>query len=115
MPDTLHRMKLARAAARLNTQSGHAELPPLIFLTDDERTPDPEALALRAADADQVRAALERLPPEHREILALREFEECSYKEIASVTGLKIGTVMSRLARARERLQQELMGAEASP
>ena len=42
----------------------------------DERTPDPEALALRAADADQVRAALERLPPEHREILALREFEE---------------------------------------
>ena len=81
----------------------------------DERTPDPEALALRAADADQVRAALERLPPEHREILALREFEECSYKEIASVTGLKIGTVMSRLARARERLQQELIGAEASP
>ena len=41
MPDTLHRMKLARAAARLNTQSGHTELPPLIFLTDDERTLDP--------------------------------------------------------------------------
>lgn len=41
MPDTLHRTKLARAAARLNAQSGHTELPPLIFLTDDERTPDP--------------------------------------------------------------------------
>lgn len=41
MPDTLHRMRLARAAARLNAQSGHTELPPLIFLTDDERTPDP--------------------------------------------------------------------------
>lgn len=41
MPDTLHRTKLARAATRLNAQSGHAELPPLIFLTDDERIPDP--------------------------------------------------------------------------
>lgn len=41
MPDTLHRMRLARAAARLNAQSGHTELPSLIFLTDDERTPDP--------------------------------------------------------------------------
>lgn len=41
MPDTLDRTMLARAAARLNAQSGHAELPSLIFLTDDARTPDP--------------------------------------------------------------------------
>jgi RNA polymerase sigma-70 factor (ECF subfamily) len=81
----------------------------------DEYMPDPETLLSRASDAASVRAALERLPAEHREILVLREFEECSYKEIASVTGLKIGTVMSRLARARERLQRELSGAEASP
>ncbi|HJU09139.1 MAG TPA: sigma-70 family RNA polymerase sigma factor [Rhodanobacteraceae bacterium] len=81
----------------------------------DERTPDPEALALRSSDAKQVRAALERLPSEYREVLALREFEECSYKEIASITGLKIGTVMSRLARARERLAAELTGAEVTP
>ncbi|MGH8212679.1 MAG: sigma-70 family RNA polymerase sigma factor [Rhodanobacteraceae bacterium] len=80
----------------------------------DEHTPGPEALLLRSADAEQVRAALERLPGEYREILVLREFEECSYKEIASVTGLKIGTVMSRLARARERLQRELASVEAS-
>ena len=58
--------------------------------------------------------ALERLPAEYREVLALREFEECSYKEIASITQLKIGTVMSRLARARERLAAALV-AEASP
>jgi thiamine-phosphate pyrophosphorylase len=43
VPDTLHRTRLARAAERLNAQSGHRELPPLIFLTDDERTPDPLA------------------------------------------------------------------------
>jgi RNA polymerase sigma-70 factor (ECF subfamily) len=79
----------------------------------DENTPDPEALLLRVADARQLRAALEALPPEHREILVLREFEECSYKEIAAITQLKIGTVMSRLARARERLQR-VLGAEAS-
>ena len=77
----------------------------------DEHTPDPETLLSRASDAASVRAALERLPAEYREILALREFEECSYKEIASITRLKIGTVMSRLARARERLQRELTGA----
>ena len=81
----------------------------------DEHTPDPEALLSRASDAAQVRAALERLPSEYREVLALREFEECSYKEIASITGLKIGTVMSRLARARERLANELTGEETSP
>jgi RNA polymerase sigma-70 factor, ECF subfamily len=76
----------------------------------DEHAPDPEILLSRLADAAQLRAALERLPEEYREILVLREFEECSYKQIASVTGLKIGTVMSRLARARGRLQRELTG-----
>ena len=81
----------------------------------DEHASDPEAMLLRAADSGQVRAALERLPADYREVLVLREFEECSYKEIAAVTGLKIGTVMSRLARARERLHRELTSAEASP
>jgi len=47
-------------------------------------------------------------------VLVLRELEECSYKEIASITNLKIGTVMSRLARARERLQRELTGKEVA-
>ena len=74
----------------------------------DEHTPDPETLLSRAADAASVRTALERLPAEYREVLALRELEECSYKEIASIMNLKIGTVMSRLARARARLEREL-------
>lgn len=73
---------------------------------------DPQAVLLRAADAQALRDALERLPPEYREVLVLRELEECSYKQIASITQLKIGTVMSRLARARERLARELAGAE---
>jgi RNA polymerase sigma-70 factor, ECF subfamily len=51
-----------------------------------------------------VRNAVEQLPPDFREVLVLREFEEMSYKEIASVIGVPIGTVMSRLARARDRL-----------
>jgi RNA polymerase sigma factor (sigma-70 family) len=52
---------------------------------------------------------LERLPPALREVIVLREIENCSYKEIATITELKIGTVMSRLARARERLISELV------
>lgn len=77
---------------------------------------DPQAVLLREADAQGLRAALERLPPEFREVLVLRELEGCSYKEIAAITNLKIGTVMSRLARARERLERELrMAAGARP
>lgn len=75
---------------------------------------EPQSALLRAADAQTVRDALERLPPEFREVLVLRELEECSYKEIASITNLKIGTVMSRLARARVRLQRELGGREVA-
>lgn len=69
----------------------------------------PEALALLAIDVGSLRAAIERLPPPWREAIVLRELEECSYKEIAAITGQKIGTVMSRLARARERLKFELI------
>ncbi len=74
--------------------------------SDDDATP--ESLLLRDADAEQLRHAIERLPVEFREVLVLREFEDCSYKEIAEITGLKMGTVMSRLARARERLARHL-------
>lgn len=73
---------------------------------DDDATP--ESQFLRNADAQQLRQAIELLPLEFREVLVLREFEECSYKDIAEITGLKMGTVMSRLARARERLASHL-------
>ena len=59
----------------------------------------------RAQDRQMVRAAIEQLPPEFREAIALRELEGASYKEIADIVGVPIGTVMSRLARARRQLQ----------
>ena len=58
-----------------------------------------------AQDQRTVRAAIEQLPPEFREAITLRELEGYSYKEIADIAGVPIGTVMSRLARARRQLQ----------
>lgn len=69
---------------------------------------DPEKLLLRAADQRLVEAALLELPVEAREILVLRELEELSYKEIAQVIGVPLGTVMSRLSRARVLLRQRI-------
>ncbi|MBE1160037.1 sigma-70 family RNA polymerase sigma factor [Dyella sp. 7MK23] len=73
-----------------------------------DEQPGPEAQTLLALDVGSLQRALENLPHPLREAIVLRELEECSYKEIASITGQKIGTVMSRLARARERLRLEL-------
>lgn len=58
----------------------------------------------RREDADRVRAAIATLPEALREVVVLREIEELSYRDIAAIVGVPIGTVMSRLARARERL-----------
>src|ERR1700731_1550104 len=62
---------------------------------------DPEVQALAAADKETVNHALEELPHVFREALVLREMEGMSYREIADVTSVSLGTVMSRLARAR--------------
>ncbi|AFI66028.1 RNA polymerase sigma factor [Burkholderia pseudomallei] len=75
---------------------------------------DPLALLLRSEDAHRVNAALAKLPPEYREVLVLREMEDMSYREIAAIADLPVGTVMSRLARARRRLAATLGGAPAS-
>ncbi len=72
--------------------------------------PDPEQNAVASDRRRQVAAALAALPDEAREILVLREIEELSYKHIAAALDLPIGTVMSRLARAREKLAAELRG-----
>lgn len=71
---------------------------------------NPEALLLANVDVSALRAALEELPMEFRETIILRELEGLSYKEISAVTSTPMGTVMSRLARARTRLQQLLGG-----
>lgn len=75
---------------------------------------EPPTMAIRAADAEQLRRAIEDLPPEFREAFVLRELQGLSYKEIAQVAGVPIGTVMSRLARARRRLQ-ELLAPSMEP
>jgi len=67
---------------------------------------DPEGALLRSRESRQVRALIAALPVELRETLVLREFEEFSYKEIAEATQTPIGTVMSRLWRARQLLAQ---------
>ena len=69
-----------------------------------------EILSSKFADADAVRHAIETLPVEFREIVVLREMEGFSYKEIADLADVPIGTVMSRLARARRLLQKKLAG-----
>ena len=69
---------------------------------------DPEAALLRERDRKQVHELIEALPVELREPLVLRELEELSYKEIADIAGIPIGTVMSRLWRARQSLARAL-------
>ena len=71
---------------------------------------NPEEVMLQNRNRTLVREALERIPMNFREVLILREFEGMSYKEIAEITGMPAGTVMSSLSRARERLRQVLMG-----
>jgi RNA polymerase sigma-70 factor (ECF subfamily) len=83
---------------------------------DDEENPvtepvanhDPESLLFARADQEEIRRALEQLPVPHREILLLCDVEEMSYKEIAELAGIPIGTVMSRLSRARSSMRSLL-------
>jgi RNA polymerase sigma factor (sigma-70 family) len=69
----------------------------------------PETAVIRQSEIDEVRAMIRRLPEPFRETLVLRELEELSYKQIAEVTGVPVGTVMSRLARARQMLSADLL------
>lgn len=73
---------------------------------------DPEAQMIQQQTVEQVQRALETLPTDFREVLVLRELEGLAYKEIATVVGIPLGTVMSRLARARERLADVLLASE---
>ncbi len=69
---------------------------------------DPQELLVEKIDKKNLQTAIQNLPEEFREVIVLCEFEGLSYKEISEVTGAPIGTVMSRLARARERLREAL-------
>jgi RNA polymerase sigma-70 factor (ECF subfamily) len=71
----------------------------------------PEDLAARASDARWLRGCIDALPRDYREVIVLRELEELSYKEISAIVDIPIGTVMSRLARGRDLLQQRMLFA----
>jgi RNA polymerase sigma factor (sigma-70 family) len=68
------------------------------------RIETPEEIALFKADADEVQKALAQLPPQFREIIVLREISQMNYRDIAEITNVPIGTVMSRLSRGRQLL-----------
>jgi RNA polymerase sigma-70 factor (ECF subfamily) len=93
----------AGAAARLHAvpDAALSEQDQQVFDNTADSGPDPEQALIDRQSADEVRQLLNSLPEPFREALVLREFEELSYKEIAEVTGVAMGTVMSRLARAR--------------
>lgn len=76
--------------------------------SDPHESTGPVVEAIKTEDRGLVRDALEKLPLEFREILVLRDLEGLSYNEIGAVTDLPLGTVMSRIARARERLKRLL-------
>ncbi len=99
--------------SRLSRSATVMESTPLDDPRDDrpDEALDPEALLLQRQAVGRVRMALEQLPPDFREVIVLRELEGLSYKEIASVVQVPIGTVMSRLARGRDRLLQVLKGS----
>jgi RNA polymerase sigma-70 factor (ECF subfamily) len=70
----------------------------------------PEHAVMREQELQALQSCIEALPAEYREVLVLRELEELSYKEISATAGVAMGTVMSRLNRARIRLENCLTG-----
>jgi RNA polymerase sigma factor (sigma-70 family) len=103
-----HRTAIAQTKRR-----GHVPLP-----EEDNASsmafegPDPEAVSVNAGESRKLEAAIASLPEEFRETLILREMEELSYREIADAVGVPIGTVMSRLARARAMLREKWLGSD---
>jgi RNA polymerase sigma-70 factor (ECF subfamily) len=92
--------------AEHDLQDGHAMI---------DSAPDPESALIRPDEQGVLGRLMSSLPDEHREVLVLREIEEMSYRQIAAVTNVALGTVMSRLARARAALKdrwlEEVEGA----
>ncbi len=74
--------------------------------TNGDESSNPEPLMLRGAEIRRVEEALSQLPVRFREVLVLREIEGLSYKQISDVMGVTMGTVMSRLSRARDRFRE---------
>ena len=76
---------------------------------------DPHAAFVSDLEREQVRHAIQQLPVEFREVILLREYEELSYEEMAAMLQCPVGTVMSRLARARSKLRDLLLPTAVAP
>jgi RNA polymerase sigma-70 factor (ECF subfamily) len=95
------------AYTMMSRRQGHQEMPEDLAIVDEAAVDPATQLAVKA-DAEGVQRAMEKLPAIYREVLVLREMEGLSYKEIADVTGATMGTVMSRISRARRQLEMML-------
>jgi RNA polymerase sigma-70 factor (ECF subfamily) len=83
-------------------------------LAQGRTAPDPADILIRRHDKARVNAAIQALSPLHKEVIVLRELEELDYGEIAQIAGVPVGTVMSRLSRARARLRALLQASGAA-
>jgi len=100
-------------ALKQRLRSAAAPLPPETQFDPPSSAPDPQAASIDQDERRRLDRLLAALPQEHREVLLLRELEDMSYREIAAVTQVPIGTVMSRLARARAALRGKYLEEEA--
>ena len=100
------RTEFARRSASLANIDEQAEADEDAIPLWQEAQISPEEAVLKRYDADTIRCLLAQLPPAFHETIVLREINELSYSEIAEVVGVPVGTVMSRLARARGMLRQ---------
>jgi RNA polymerase sigma-70 factor (ECF subfamily) len=98
----LHQQRTARLVAIDREEEGTTDIA--------ETAKDPHAFYVSKMEHEQVRDAIQQLPVDFREVILLREFEELSYQEIATILDCSAGTVMSRLARARAKLRTLLSG-----
>jgi RNA polymerase sigma-70 factor (ECF subfamily) len=103
----LRRRRSAPGAVEIDQNGGTANIA-------GDVSKDPYTLYVTRMERERVREAIQQLPLEFREIIILREYEELSYQEIASLLDCPPGTVMSRLARARARLRT-LLTADSQP
>jgi RNA polymerase sigma factor (sigma-70 family) len=105
---TALRQRQRRSQVPLPEEHDSADGPALIA-----SSPDPEEVTIRTDEARNLDELMQLLPGEFREVLVLRELQDLSYREIAEVTGVPIGTVMSRLARARRALKDRYVAQSA--
>jgi RNA polymerase sigma-70 factor, ECF subfamily len=112
-------LTIVRNACYSRLRQGKREFPKVSFEDDVHGSPqDPgeaNAQSWLEVKGELLREALERLPAEYREVIVLHDIEGLAYREIAAVAGIPLGTVMSRLARGRGKLQTEVATLSRNP